>query len=437
MRTGRTRHRLSVVMVLIMVCGLLIAFSTSALAAITITVQPKDVSIKTGQTASFTAKAKNATGITWRLVSPDESEIILVKDVQTYFPKVKVSGRNAETMKLEHVPAQMDGWMVFCTFGGGNSRVETNRATIHITDAPHTEESKQEPISAAADALALAAYGVNVEAFGNAIDTPYDFDDMGSMDFSVTAKGSVEYWVINGSRYDFEPVPTQIIITGLDYPLTIEAVAKGKKSETLLTEAEIQERRTGETLLVTSKNAQICHVKANGYGAGGWMNEFDFTKDFRNRATEKTEKGGRVTINVQARIPSGKKVSYWELNGVKWSFNRNVEEFAVKYLCQTMEYRAVFGNSKATDKPTKTTAPEQPTVTIAPTTTPRPARTPRPLPNITPPRVTTPTITTRPRRTLAPTASPTIGPILRPTLRPLPTISLPTLPPRVIIPGRP
>lgn len=173
----------------------------------------------------------------------------------------------------------------------------------------------------------------------------------------VPKNKTIDYWVIDGTRYDFLPwVPTSFTLDNVTGSMIVEAVLKNQSSQTLLSAEAIRQSRTGETLLVKTIHARLCHVKSDLKGAGGWLSSFDFTNDYQNRATKKQETGGQVTVRVKATIPSGKKISYWKFDDVKIDFNKNVTEMIVHTLNVSKTYEPVFG---ATEKTTERENPPQ------------------------------------------------------------------------------
>ncbi len=162
---------------------------------------------------------------------------------------------------------------------------------------------------------------------------------------------ALSYWVIDGVRYDFKPkAPTQLTLENVTANMTVEAVAKGKNSQTLLTAQDIQAQRTGDELTVKTVHAKLCHVRSDLKGAGGWMTAFDFTRDYVNRATKRAESGGQVTVRVKATIPSGKKISCWKFDGVTVTFDTNVTEMVVRALNVSRTYEPVFVKLKQSAK---------------------------------------------------------------------------------------
>ena len=162
---------------------------------------------------------------------------------------------------------------------------------------------------------------------------------------------SIDYWVIDGVRYDFKSkVPTSFTIDKAADNMIVEPVLKGGTSLTLLSLDAIRQTRTGLKLIVDTIHAKLAHVRDDLKGAGGWLTEFDFTDDYQNRATKKTEEGGQVTVRVRASVPKGKTISYWKFDDVRLDFDKNVTEMVVHTLNVSKTYEPVFGSTKKTER---------------------------------------------------------------------------------------
>ncbi len=185
--------------------------------------------------------------------------------------------------------------------------------------------------------------------------------------FIVTAKApkgkKIDYWVINGVKYDFLRNVKWMNITSFDRSWTIEVVYKNADPETLRSAEEIQSARTGTTLIAEVKNGELCHIKSGTKGGGGWITSFDFTSDYTNRANEETEKGGQLTAKIRAKIPKGKKVAGWKLDMTEFYPATEVSDFVVRMLNTSMTYEPIFSGKAAA--PTATPAPK-PKVTAEP-----------------------------------------------------------------------
>ena len=207
---------------------------------------------------------------------------------------------------------------------------------------PEDEEEEEEPEVTADPGdgrLIVKAVNCTLSADGYSSSEEIDFTDKGTVTVKVTCKGAA-YWVIDGVRYDFSSSPSTLTFTKLNRSMTIEAVKKGKKATTQTSAEDIQAARDGSTLKVTAKTASLCFLTSSSANKGGWFSSFDFTEDYTNKATKKTETGGRITFRVKAATTYGKGTGSWKFNGVKVTFNTNVTTFKVTNLYYSMKYEA-------------------------------------------------------------------------------------------------
>ena len=167
----------------------------------------------------------------------------------------------------------------------------------------------------------------------------------------------VDYWVINGIRYDFDRKVSYFRLTNADQDWNFEIVYTKSSAETLLTEDQIQAARTGEPLLLKVEHGELCHIKSGTKGAGGWITEFDFTEDYQNRATGAQEKGGQITAKVRATIPKNKKVSGWKFNETELYPNAEVTYLVPHFLNTSMTYEPIFGKTASVTEPPVTNPP--------------------------------------------------------------------------------
>ena len=366
------------------------AIPAMAAGAPVITTQPKPCSVVKGGSCEFNAAAKNDTGITWRLQSPDGSQDFPFTNAPEYFSGLKISGKNSDRLTLRDIPGEMDGWIVYCRYSNKAGRADTDKVVLIVTDRrgnrinesiasatpsptpAHQVDAEWKGFQFSADEMVLNAIGCSiqfVDESGNAKGDSFaqlNFGEEywntltkrnvtdGSVDVRITAevpKGQrVEYWVINGVKYTFNTEVKSFTLRELAYGMTVEAVLSGQASKTLKTLQEIHQQRTEDLLLVEVKSARMAHVDALQKPAGGTFTEFDFTDDYINKATGKLEEGGRVTVRVNASIPEGQVVTYWRFNGARLNFNSDVTSFVVENLDASMLYQPVF-HTKTTPVP--------------------------------------------------------------------------------------
>ena len=202
-----------------------------------ITRQPTDQTVAPGGTLKFETKASNMTGITWRLVSPVDGSWLLVRDINTVFPGVGVSGKNSETLTLTNIPAEMNGWKVFCRFSNSTGSMDTEKVTVTVTGAPAAvivsapeAGMTPPPVQTAVplqptDTNAISALGATIEDMngkpvsGNRIaPTPE------GVSCRVVAPRAADWWIMNGARIDFEENVQVLILQNVNTVLTVEAV---------------------------------------------------------------------------------------------------------------------------------------------------------------------------------------------------------------------
>ena len=178
----------------------------------------------------------------------------------------------------------------------------------------------------------------------------------------------IDYWVINGVRYDFLHTISSLRLTNFDQSWIFEVVFKKTDSATLHSPEEIQASRTDETLLCKVINGELCHLKSETKGGGGWITEFDFTVDYNNRATGIREQGGQLSAKIRAVIPKNKKIVGWKFDETEiYNIGATVNQFIVNTLDTSMTYEPIFGKAaaaKVTNPPSTTTVTTPPATEV-------------------------------------------------------------------------
>ncbi len=107
---------------------------------IEITKHPGSEIVEEGGACNFTVKAKNADKFTWYFVKGNS--VVSMKDKDSFFPGLKVSGANEKKLKLSNIPMELDGWSVMCEFSNKVQTVQSNTADIDVyeKDAPEPTE---------------------------------------------------------------------------------------------------------------------------------------------------------------------------------------------------------------------------------------------------------------------------------------------------------
>ncbi len=100
-----------------------------------VTKSPTSETVEPGGSCWFVAKHEKAILAEWFFVTPDSASELSYKDIGSRFPELKVVDGNTGSMLLKNIPAEMDGWMVYCRFTNDNGSADTARATINIKNA--------------------------------------------------------------------------------------------------------------------------------------------------------------------------------------------------------------------------------------------------------------------------------------------------------------
>ena len=98
-----------------------------------VTKHPTDETVKEGATCLFVAKYEDAIWAVWHFVSPDAMTDITYLEAQKEFPKMEIQQGYASTMKLVNIPAELDGWQVYCEFRNNVGTTNTDAARITVT----------------------------------------------------------------------------------------------------------------------------------------------------------------------------------------------------------------------------------------------------------------------------------------------------------------
>ncbi len=174
----------------------------------------------------------------------------------------------------------------------------------------------------------------------------------------IPRNATIDSWIINGVRYDFRKNIRILRMTKFDTDFTIEVLYANAQSETLMSPETIQAARTGKQLVVETRDSRLSHIKSNGHSGGGWMQRFDFTEDYMNLATGAEEKGGQISIRVQAEDTLTQTVTIlgdqitvklrfhvpgWKFNQTEVYPNVDVSEFVIYGLNTSMVYEPILG----------------------------------------------------------------------------------------------
>ena len=105
----------------------------------TIIKQPKAEGHYIGESAVFTAEARNWTSIVWTAVSPSGREVDLGTFRKT-FPDCTVLGGAESTLTITNLNIDMNGWSFYCTFKNDRGENRTDSARLRVRD-PNSDTS--------------------------------------------------------------------------------------------------------------------------------------------------------------------------------------------------------------------------------------------------------------------------------------------------------
>lgn len=97
----------------------------------TVTKSPTSETVEEGGRALFVARANDANSITWYVSK--NGITYLASEAPYYFTGLTVSGTSGETLALNNVPVEMDGWMVQAKFNGSAGSVYSGQARVNVT----------------------------------------------------------------------------------------------------------------------------------------------------------------------------------------------------------------------------------------------------------------------------------------------------------------
>ena len=317
----------------------------------------------------------------------DEPEPSDEPDV-TEAPQAPATPKPTNTPKPTREPAYAEG--IHCTING-ETRVPVVGETVLECEAEEIEgfvfdhweingepdyESGASAVFVATDAAVIRAYYHErrvlrtVNCFfqlltknNNASGTKYtefDFEDAyyspvtknylpaGTLSCYVTAvipkKAQVDYWLINGVKYQFPESNVQKFrILDLNEATTIEVVFKNTSPTN-----EYARPAAAEELVYQEPHVMRCincwgqFMNASGTPSGKNYQEFNFDKTYTNPVTKKKLAGGHLDIFISTKLPKHCGVESWIINDVKYQFPVTVLKFRVTGLDEATTYEVRF-----------------------------------------------------------------------------------------------
>ncbi len=103
-----------------------------------VTKSPTDESVQPGGSAWFVAKHDGAIWAVWHFVSPDGTRDLAYNDAAAAFPGLQVIGGDQSTLQLKNIPAELNGWKVYCAFRNNIGTANTGSARISVSSGQNT-----------------------------------------------------------------------------------------------------------------------------------------------------------------------------------------------------------------------------------------------------------------------------------------------------------
>lgn len=109
----------------------LITVTTGTAGAPRVTKSPTGETVNVGGSCSFVARYEDAIWAEWHFVSPDGWDIVYT-EAAFQFPTLEIVDGFASTMRLRNIPAELNGWRVYCRFSNNVGATNTLSALITV-----------------------------------------------------------------------------------------------------------------------------------------------------------------------------------------------------------------------------------------------------------------------------------------------------------------
>ena len=97
---------------------------------------PTGETVNVGGKCQFVTRYENAKWAVWHFVSPDGSRDIDYLKAAEEFPTLKIIDGYGKDMTLDKIPAELNGWKVYCRFSNDSGSTDTKTALITIKGQP-------------------------------------------------------------------------------------------------------------------------------------------------------------------------------------------------------------------------------------------------------------------------------------------------------------
>ena len=101
-----------------------------------ITKNPTGETVAVNGKCQFVTRYENAKWAEWHFVSPDGTRDLTHVQAQEAFPTLKIQKGNTKDMTLDNIPAELNGWKVYCRFINDAGSADSEAALITIKGQP-------------------------------------------------------------------------------------------------------------------------------------------------------------------------------------------------------------------------------------------------------------------------------------------------------------
>ncbi|MBR4549869.1 MAG: hypothetical protein IKO83_08150 [Oscillospiraceae bacterium] len=119
-----------------------------------VTKSPTSEVVPVGGAAIFQARYEDAIWAVWHFVSPDGSRDLTYEEAAKEFPKMQILNGNYSQLLLKSIPAEVDGWKVYCQYSNKVGSVNTDSALITVTSKGGGTAANTTPAAGSTDANA-------------------------------------------------------------------------------------------------------------------------------------------------------------------------------------------------------------------------------------------------------------------------------------------
>ena len=97
-----------------------------------VTKSPTNETVLPGGSAYFVAKHEGALWAVWHFVSPDGNRDLVYSDAANEFTSMQIIGGDQGTLQLKNIPAEFNGWKVYCSYRNNIGTTNTSSATVTV-----------------------------------------------------------------------------------------------------------------------------------------------------------------------------------------------------------------------------------------------------------------------------------------------------------------